>query len=284
VKQTLPRSIVPFIAGAALLITATTIIPTVYVLYLGVTHESTSIGYLGNYRRILNDPLFLQSCLNSGLFSVWYATLQVILAFIVGKAVLRTGAFIRSLFLVMLVGPWVISEMASVIIWRWIFFAQVGPLDQLSAWIGFGRLSIMIHPNSARVALLIAALWRGFAFSTVFAIGVLASIPRILYHAANVEDLGWWRTFRTVELPEIKSAAIMMGIVLSIQTVSQFTLSARLTNGGPAHATTLISNYIYERLITEPHPGLSAAAGSIVFIAVSCFVILFSFLGRSRRS
>ena len=180
-------------------------------------------------------------------------------------------------------GPWVISEMASVIMWRWIFFAEVGPLDQLSSWLGLGRPSIMIHTNGARLALMISALWRGFAFSTTFAIGVLASIPHILYHAASVEDLGRWRTIRAVELPVIRPAALTMGIVLSIQTISQFTLSARLTNGGPAHATTLISNYIYERLITDSHPGPSAAAGSMVFITVAFLLLLSTIIRRSIR-
>ncbi len=279
-----PRGLVLLSLVAVGFIVITTVLPSCYVLGMSMKPLEVKAPSLASYQRICADPLYGKATANTVFFAIVSALVQMAAGFLLAKALLATGTRIRTLFFVLLLAPWLMSEMASVIIWRWILAAQVGPLDRLVTWFGLGRMSLLTHTETVLPALILVVLWRGLAFSTIFCLSALVTIPHRLYLAARIEGLGRWRTFSILEFPAVRKALISVTVVLCIHSVSQFTLSARLTGGGPLHASMMLSNYLFEQLILEQDPSISAAGGSLILLSLAVLAASASLVYRWNRN
>lgn len=244
------------------LIAATTILPSVYVLGLSLVDPAGGFS-IQSYRRVLSDPLAARVLTNTCLFAGVGALVQVALGLALAKSLAEIPRRAQGVLVLLLLAPWLVSEMASVIIWRWIFAADVGPLDQITTWLGIGPLRLLAKTQTAKTALIVVSVWRGLAFSTLFLFAALVTIPSSLYRAAAIEGLGYWRRLCLLEFPLLRKALVSTALVVVLHNVNQFTLPARLTGGGPRYASTMVSNYLFDQLAVAQNLSVSAAGGAL---------------------
>lgn len=245
-----------------LLVAVTTVIPAVYVFFLSLVDQSGGVS-LQSYGHVLTDHRAAEAMMNTLLFASAGTLVQVALGFALAKALTEIPSNAHVAFLLLLLAPWLVSEMASVIIWRLIFAGDVGPLDQITTWMGVGPLRLLAGTHTVKAGLIIVSVWRGLAFSTLFLFAALVAIPSSLYRVAAIEDLGYWRTLSMLEIPFLKRAFLSVGLVIILHNVNQFTLSARLTGGGPRYASTMLANYLFDELVTARNLSVSAAGGAL---------------------
>ena len=88
--------------------------------------------------------------------------------------------------------------------------------------------------------------WRGIGYCMTIFLAGLQTIPKSLYEAAKIDGANFWQRLRYVTLPML-SGAIMINLVFGITYgLKVFDIVYVLTNGGPGHATEVLTTYSFQ--------------------------------------
>ena len=107
--------------------------------------------------------------------------------------------------------------------------------------------------------------WRGIGYVMTIFIAGLSAIPKSYYEAAQIDGANFWQRLRDVTLPML-SGSIMINLVFGITYgLKVFDIVYVLTNGGPGHATEVLSTYSYQLYSTGQY-GMSTALNTILLV------------------
>ena len=88
--------------------------------------------------------------------------------------------------------------------------------------------------NLAKACVIFVNLWLGAPYHMMMIIGCLATIPRDLYEAADIDGATGWQRFKAITLPSVLSATIPSLIMTFSFNFNNFGAIYFLTGGGPA--------------------------------------------------
>lgn len=206
------------------------------------TLGSLSRPFVGfaNYIAVVSMPEFWLVTRNTLVFVVGSISGQFVLGFALALFFAQKfpgASTIRGLFLV----SWVMPGLVVGAIWSLILAGDYGVLNSILKSFGIIDANIFWKSNPAFSlwAVIIANIWLGLAFNMLLLSVGLASIPKDLYEAAELDGATAWQRFTTITLPMMRST---IGAVLSlglIGTLQQFDLFPALTEGGPANSSTV---------------------------------------------
>lgn len=107
---------------------------------------------------------------------------------------------------------------------------------------------------------------------TIFLAG-LNTIPQTYYEAAKIDGAGFWQRVRHVTLPML-SGAIMINLVFGLTYgLKVFDVVYVLTNGGPGHATEVVTTYSYQ-LYSSGQYGMSTALNTVLLVITAVIGVL----------
>ncbi|MCU0612011.1 MAG: sugar ABC transporter permease [Candidatus Eisenbacteria bacterium] len=257
-------------ACAVALVAVSDIVPLLYMVRLSLAKVGGGVG--GAYAAVLRDHVFIRSLLNTALFAVGAATAQVGAGLVIALALRPLSRAACMAWFAVLLAPWLMSEVASVVLWRGVLMADVGHLDRWMGAFGLPALRMLAGAHTALPALIVVATWQGIGFTALVILGALVALPANLYGAAMICGLNRWATFLRLELPHLKPTLFAVWVAVALHSAGQFALPARLTMGGPMHATSMASIYLFDRLLHDPTPAMAAAGGAIVLagLATAC--------------
>ena len=124
-------------------------------------------------------------------------------------------------------------------------------------------------------AALLVNIWKGTPWAAIMLLAGLQSIPPVLYEAAIMDGANVWNKFRYVTLPLLKPVSLTVFLLLMIWTVKDFAIVYVLTGGGPAHATEVMTIYVYRKAFEGLRMGEAAAGGMILLLLSLVFTILY---------
>lgn len=237
---------------------------------------------LENYRRMLNDPLVLQSFLNAG----WLLLIQVplmiglalLIAVILNQAWLRGRAAFRVAYFL----PAVTALVAYSIVFRVLLRTDNGVMNQVLGLVGVGPVDWLNDPFWARVALIASITWRWTGYNAVILLAGLQAIPRDLYEAAAVDGAGERQSFRSITIPLLRPVILFTIVTSTIGTLQLFDENFILTRGGPANATITPVLYLYKIGFQGFEFGYASAIAWLVVVVIGLLALAqFRFLGRS---
>lgn len=234
---------------------------------------------LDNYARMATDPLVLQSLKITGLFTLAYVPLDLMgglaLALLMNQKVRGISIFRTVYYL-----PSVISGVAYVVLWMWIFHPSAGLVNTLLAYVGIPGPRWLASPDWALPAIVIMSLW-GLGRSMVIYLAGLQGVPAHLYEAAALDGANTWQQFWAITLP-LLTPTIFFNLVLSIiGTAQTFTQAFVATNGGPLNATLFYVLYLYRQAFQMFRMGYASALAWALFVIVMVLTLLVVRSGRS---
>lgn len=200
-----------------------------------------------NYIAVLAQPEFWLVTRNTLIFVFASMAGQFVLGFALAIFFAQDfpgASTIRGLFLV----SWVMPGLVVGAIWSWILAGDFGVLNTVLKALGLidGTIFWKSDPAFSIWAVVIANIWLGLAFNMLLLSVGLASIPRDLYEAAELDGANAFQRFWTITLPMMRST---IGAVLSlglIGTLQQFDLFPALTEGGPANTSTVAGYWAWQ--------------------------------------
>ncbi len=270
----------PSVLGLALF----TLFPTVMALVMSLFNwpvfgTRTFLG-LGNYARLLGDPIFRQVVLNTCLFVVLYVPLNLVvslgLAAWVSPKIKGRSAF-RILFFIPVMAPIV----ANAMVWR-LMYQPGGLLDAVSQSVfGVATPSFLASSATAMLAIVAMSVWQGFGYNFLVFSTAMDQVPQEQLEAAAIDGASGIERFRYVTLPMITPSIFFATTLTLITSFQVFAQPFLLTTGGPGNATQTLVLFVYNQGWRFLHMGLAAAAGWVLFVIVMG-VTAIQFLGQKR--
>ncbi|MEV5551788.1 sugar ABC transporter permease [Streptomyces sp. NPDC052309] len=238
---------------------------------------------LGNYRRMLDDPLFWDSMKITGLYVVILVPVLFCVSLALGLLVKQKlpgmGIYRTALFL-----PYVISLVVVGVLWKFLLDEQTGAVNRAMRAAGFDGESWLGSPSLALGCVIAVMVWVMMGYYMIIFLAGLQEIPKEFYEAAKLDGAGPWTAFRTITWPLLRPTSFF---VLLMSTVAAITggldLIFVLTNGGPANGTSLAIFYIYQQAFGFGEYGYASAMGSfLVLIMVLISAVIFKFTRGGR--
>jgi len=227
---------------------------------------------LRNYERMLGDPLFWQALKVTAIYTLLYIPTELVgglsLALLMNQRVPGIAIF-RTIFYL----PSVLSGVAFVVVWMWIFHPEAGLLNVALAQIGISGPRWLTNPQTALIALWMMSLW-GLGRAAVIYLAGLKSVPKELHEAAIIDGASAWQSFRYVTIP-LLTPTIFFNLILSlIGTFQTFTSAFVATNGGPLDSTLFFVLYLYRQAFERFSMGYAAALAWVLFLIILALTLL----------
>jgi len=258
--------------------------PLFYSLVLSFTDAvpGATGQFLGltNFQRALADPRFGHALSVSFLFAAGAVLLHVGIGFGLAAAFYRRRGQRTWLQLALLL-PWTVSEIAAALIWYEFLNQDSGLFNWLLTEIGLPALPWKTNTAAAMLALWVASLWHGLAFSTLLQMAGLTSLPPNLIAAARLDGASGGQILRRILWPHQRRMVAANALLVWLSAMVTFSLPFALTAGGPLRATEMVSLYTYNTAFGGRFElGYASALGLVVLAIYAVFAALYV---RSRR-
>jgi ABC-type sugar transport system permease subunit len=244
--------------------------------------ELGSFVWLRNYVEVLSSPVFLNSLLATGLFTVFALAFTFCFGFFLAIFLgpeRPVNVALRTIILV----PYVIMLVGSMLL-KWLFSQDAGLLQLANAWLGLGIQTILADPTYAMAALVANGIWRDSAFAMVMLMAGLKSIPPSLIDAARIDGAGYWMVMRRIVLPLLKPAITITLVRLALHFGNVLTFPLILTGGGPNNATDTLALRIFRVGFEDYDLGRANAMALLLFLANVILVAGLLALFRKKES
>lgn len=237
-----------------------------------VVGERTFVGF-DNYRTMLfDDPQFWESLWITVKFAAIYVPFNIVMSFLIAL-MLHHATFASGFFRTAFYLPSVISGVALVTIWSWIYSREYGLLNFMLSLVGVDGPNWLGDPGLAIVAIIIASLW-GFGGTMLILLTGLKAIPKELYEAATVSGVPGWAQMLFIILPMLGPMLLFTFITSIIAAFQQLTIALLMTKGGPLGSTYFFAMYIYDNAFKYFDMGYAAAGSWVMFLIVLVLSLL----------
>ncbi len=223
---------------------------------------------LGNYARLLADPLFWKVLRNTLVFVA--VGVPLTLGAALGGALLLHSplARLRGLYRTVFFAPVVTTLVAVAVVWRYLYHVRYGLINQFLGLLGLPAVDWLGDPAWAMVAISVLAAWRLFGYGLVIFLAGLEAIPESLYEAARIDGAGAWRRLVDITLPSLRPTAVFVAVLVTVNVFQIFAEPYVMTRGGPLHATTSITLLMYEQGFRWWNMGNAAAIAFVLFALI----------------
>jgi len=213
-----------------------------------------------NFREAIGNTVLLMSAMPIGI------SLGLLLAVYLKN--LAKGSMLLSLFYYL---PAITSAVAVNIIWRYIFNAEYGFINQFFGlsidWIGIDYWFI-------KIALWIKGVWSAIGVTMILYLAGLNNIPKEYYEASSLDGAGKFQQLLHITIPLLNPTTFFLVVTAIIGGLQSFAESQIFANGQKGART--IVWYIWNKGIYQGKYGLASAA-SFMLAAVIIVVTIIQF-------
>lgn len=266
---------------AMLVLLALQVYPAVYSIFLSLSDlkagQSTWNDFQ-NYSRLFRLPSFFDGLRNTLVYAGSYLVLTVTLGMSIALLLNRKIKY-TAIYLVILFIPWVLSDVVTGTIWRWLFTPRYGLVQE---WISiFAPTNLLSNPNGAMLVVIAASVWQGLAFTTILSLGALQTVSTDVIESASLDGANRVQRFFQVILPIIRPQLLVMILLVSIRAINSTGLIFSINGGGPGRATQTVSIFLLQQVTQSGNFTLSSAV-SVVMMGVNLVltVIYLTIIGR----
>jgi len=193
----------------------------------------------------------------------------------------RGRAFLRALFLI----PWVIPDVATAMLWKWLYGDEFGILNVLLLRTGIVHQPVqwLADTDIAMVSVIIVQVWKLYPIMFVSLLAALQNVPTELHEAAKLDGATALQRLWHVTLPLIRPASVVITLLAAIWTFQSFDVIYLLTGGGPADATQVLSTLIYQKAFWAMDRGTATALAMLMLVVLLGLTLSYLTAYRSQR-
>lgn len=192
----------------------------------------------------------------------------------------QKGIRFKGMWRTILILPYAIPQLISLLIMRNMFNGQFGPINQYLRYFGIPQVAWLTDVTLAKVTVLLVNMWVGIPVSMLLIMGVLTTIPKDMYEAAEVDGATGYQKFKIVTLPMILFTTAPTLITQFAGNINNFNVIFLLTGGGPAvgnytyaGGTDLLVTWLFKLTNDQRLYNMSSVVGIIIFVIIASFSI-----------
>jgi multiple sugar transport system permease protein len=236
---------------------------------------------IGNYREIFSGDVLSTSLTNTLLFTIGCLVLQ----FSIGLALalyFTTGFRLQVRLRGLLTVAWMVPSTVVALLFKFMLSPSCGILNYIIVGTGILREPIgwLTSSSTALWGTIIANTWIGVPFNMILLTAGISGIPGELYESAAIDGATGMQRFFRITVPLLKPAMYAVLILGFVYTFKVFDLIYVMTNGGPVHATEVLSTYAYKLSFERFHFSEGAAAANVLFACL--FLVALGYLRLVR--
>nr|WP_255429340.1 sn-glycerol-3-phosphate ABC transporter permease UgpA [Ramlibacter albus] len=233
-----------------------------------------------NFKRLFNDPSYLDSFKTTAIFSVLVAVgglaISLLLAVMANRVIRGSG-----IYKTLLIWPYAVAPVVAGVLWLMMFASPYGVVRYALIEMGF-EWNHLLNANHAMALIVVAAIWKHLSYNFLFFLAGLQSIPQSLIEAATIDGASPWKRFWTIVFPLLSPTTFFLLVINIIYAFFEtFAIVDAATHGGPGKETAILVYKVY-------YDGFKAldingsAAQSVVLMAIvtALTVIQFRFVEK----
>ncbi|MFC4101355.1 carbohydrate ABC transporter permease [Paenibacillus xanthanilyticus] len=267
-----------------------TVLPIVFSILIAFTDYSSPnhlppanlVNWVGltNFLNLFQLSAWAKTFYGVFTWTMTWAVLSTVSTFFGGFAIallvqqkfIRFKSFWRTLYML----PFAIPSFVSLLIMRNFFNTQFGPINQYLRWFGIEGPEWLADPFWAKVTVLIVNFWLGFPISMLLIMGILTTIPREQYEAAEVDGASPIQRFRMITFPGVMYSLAPILIGTFAGNVNNFGVIFLLTGGNPTNSeyqfageTDLLITWLYKLSITNGKYNFASVISIMIFVIIA---------------
>jgi len=272
-------------AGTVLLFLAPSAIPLVLFTFVPmVTAAWTSLHQwnllsemkwvgLANYAQLLHDPDTQRAFGNTVYYIVGYLPLVYLgglgLALALNAAI-PARSFWRGVYFLPVVTSWIVVAL----VWRWLLNPSVGIVNHVLSLVGVTGPGWWTDPAWAMPSIILASAWKDLGFVMIILLAGLQAIPQDLYEAARIDGAGWWSRLVHVTMPMLSPTTFFVVVISLINGFQVFDQVYAMTGGGPAGASEVVVQQVYDLTFRYSKAGLASALSWLLFLVILAVTVV----------
>jgi len=271
-----------------------TVMPIIFMIMLAFTNFSAPnhlppaslVDWVGfdTFKKLVTLKTWSHTFYGVFIWTIIWAVLSTVTTyfggFLVALIIQQSDIKLKGLWRTILILPYAIPQMISLLVMRNLFNGQFGPINQYLGYFGLGRVPWLTDPMWAKATVIIVNMWVGIPVSMLLIMGILTTIPKDMYEAAEVDGASMWQKFRIVTLPMVLFSTGPILITQFAGNINNFNAIFLLTDGNPvkgdyqyAGATDLLVTWLYKLTLNQNQYAFASAIGIIIFILVASISI-----------
>lgn len=277
-------TVLAFLLPSAVPLALFTIYPMFRALWTSL-HEWNLIGPmkwagLDNYAHLMQDATTQRAFLNTGYYLVGYLPLVYVGGLALALALnvrLRGRNILRGVYFLPVVTSWIVVAL----VWRWLLNPSVGVVNATLAVFGIDGPGWWTDPAWAMPSIILASAWKDLGFVMIILLAGLQAIPQEMYEAAKVDGAGPWRRLFGVTLPLLSPSTFFVIVISLINGFQVFDQVYAMTGGGPAGASTVVVQQVYDLTFRYGAACEASALSWMLFMLVLAVTIV-QIVGQKR--
>jgi multiple sugar transport system permease protein len=240
---------------------------------------------LKNYIKVLSDPLFLSSFVNSLKWTVLSLIGQVLVGFTAALALnhIKKG---RGIYRTILIIPWAFPSIVIALSWKWILNGVYGFIPHLLVKLGIVNELPQLLTSKGLVfgTLVFINIWFGAPLIMVNVLSALQTVPKDQYEAAHIDGASRLQSFYHITVPHISVVVGLLVVLRTIWVFNNFDTIFLITGGGPANLTQTVPIYAYNVGWGQKQLGVSSAVTVLlmIFLLLIC-AVYFRILNKMEK-
>lgn len=258
----------------------------IYILFVGVPFLKTfyysltdwngisdTYNFIGleNFKDLFQDKIMWKSLLNNIEVCLIGGVLTFLIAIfnavIITQSKLKERKFYRIVYFI----PNILSATIVSLLWKFIYNPNFGLLNSMLETIGLSDLTRIWLGNKTTVipCITIAWVWMSVGFYMVLYISAIEGIPASLFEAAEIDGSSAWHKFRYITWPLLKETTKTALVFFFVNAFSSiFSMVKIMTDGDPARASEVLTNYMYKTAFRQSDFSYASAIGVFTFVLI----------------
>ena len=221
---------------------------------------------LGNYVKILKDPLIMRAFVQTFKYAFLTVPLELgfalFIAYILNTKIKGVNFFRTAYYIPSILG----GSVSIAVLWRFLFKTE-GLINMLLSKIGMEPFNWLGDPDGAFWVIVLLRIWQ-FGSPLVIFLAALKGVSEDLYEAASIDGAGKVRQFFSITVPLITPVIFYNFVTQLCNKFQEFNGPFIITQGGPLRATTLVSLLVYNNAFRNYEMGMASAIAWLLFLII----------------
>jgi ABC-type sugar transport system permease subunit len=180
------------------------------------------------------------------------------------------------------IGPYIVSNVAAAVMFRILFNAQFGQMNQVIEWLPWVESGPrwLADPTWAMVTVIFTQVWTDLPLVILLLLGGLMTIDTAHLDAALVDGASGWHRARHITVPLLAPQILISIVWLSFSTLTGLGVVLALTGGGPLKATQTMAMEMYTVAFRNLEFNQGLAIATFVLVLNAVLTLAYVFIGR----
>ncbi|MGL1892918.1 MAG: sugar ABC transporter permease [Spirochaetaceae bacterium] len=235
---------------------------------------------LENYNKLFSDDTFRLSIRNNIIWALSGGFIQIPFATIVALILARKPKGWKTLRTIYFL-PNIISAVAIAMMWKAIYNPMYGFLNAFLKLFGNDGHNWLGELGTALPSIIIQqVLYIGYFMIIILA--ATTTIPKSYYEAAELDGCDAFRQDWYITLPMIRGILVTTITLAMAYGMRHFEATFLMTNGGPAHSTSVMGLILYHKMDAFRFGQANATGVILIFLGTVVIVLIRKLLTKAN--